>query len=91
VVRELAENVHAHFQAYPQYKFEVNDLQTALGNRQYDLESRTSWKYGCSRGISGTPIFLANGVVLDGAESWQADDWKTFIEIKAGSTQFLQP
>jgi len=60
----------------------VAEFQSALGSRQYDIESRSSWKYGCSRGISGTPIFLANGVIIDGAENWDASTWTVFIQAK---------
>ena len=38
-------------------------------------ETRYSWKYGCSRGISGAPIYLANGVVVDGSEAWGVKEW----------------
>ena len=48
------------------------------GTRQ-NIETRYSWKYATSRGISGTPIFLANGVVIDGAEEWGVEEWRNFI------------
>jgi hypothetical protein len=31
----------------------------SLYNYTYDTEARASWKYGCSRGVSGTPTYLA--------------------------------
>jgi hypothetical protein len=34
----------------------------------YDSQARYQWKYGAgSNSISGTPIFYANGVRIDGA------------------------
>ncbi|KNC77726.1 hypothetical protein SARC_09822 [Sphaeroforma arctica JP610] len=35
----------------------------ALQTREYDMALRTSWKYGCSRGVTGTPIYIVNGVL----------------------------
>jgi len=61
----------------PQYK----DLFPACldyGNT-YDLETRTSFKYACSRGVGTTPTYFANGVALDGAFDWKAADWRKFL------------
>eukprot|EP01015_Nassula_variabilis_P015920 TRINITY_DN2397_c0_g1_i3.p1 TRINITY_DN2397_c0_g1~~TRINITY_DN2397_c0_g1_i3.p1 ORF type:complete len:208 (+),score=30.93 TRINITY_DN2397_c0_g1_i3:118-741(+) len=44
------------------------------------MEVRTNWKYGCSRGIPGTPVLLANGVIIDGADSWNEDKWLSFLK-----------
>jgi len=46
---------------------------------QYDTEARISWKYGCSRGITGTPTYMANGVVINGAGSFTAAQWRNFL------------
>lgn len=46
---------------------------------QADSEARISWKYGCYRGITGTPTFFANGVAIDGAENFSSDDWRNFL------------
>jgi len=43
-------------------------------------ETRISWKYGCSRGVSGTPTFLINGVGTSADASWSLDDWKSVID-----------
>jgi len=39
------------------------------------LKARYWWKYGTYRTISGAPVFLVNGVILDGAENFKAADW----------------
>ena len=46
---------------------------------QADGEARISWKYGCSRAVTGTPTFLANGVEVDDAGDFTADDWRNFL------------
>jgi hypothetical protein len=46
-----------------------------------DGASRREWKYsGSSNAISGTPIFYANGVRIDGAEDWKYGEWLKFFE-----------
>jgi len=46
----------------------------------FDSEARISWKYGCSRGVSGAPVYLANGVEVDGADSFKAAQWRNFLD-----------
>ena len=43
-------------------------------------ETRISWKYGCSRAITGTPTFLLNGVYIDADASWALSDWQSVID-----------
>lgn len=38
---------------------------------EYNLKVRYWWKYGTYRTISGAPIFLANGVIMDGADQFE--------------------
>ena len=47
----------------------------------YDNAARQSWKYGCSRGVAGTPTFFINGVrVADAQPTWTAADWQKVID-----------
>ena len=55
----------------------------ALNTRSYDIEARASYKFGCSRSVAGTPIFFVNGVMLDGAEEWKAEDWIFYIRTNS--------
>lgn len=51
-----------------------SDLQT-------DALARTSFKYGCSRGVVATPTFLVNGVAVQGADdTWRLRDWKVLLD-----------
>jgi len=45
----------------------------------FDSEARISWKYGCSRGVTGAPVYFANGVRVDGADSFTAAQWRNFL------------
>ena len=48
-------------------------------------EARYAWKYGCSRGVSGTPFFMINGVLDPKADSYSVNDWEKMIaELMAG-------
>eukprot|EP01134_Creolimax_fragrantissima_P006434 CFRG6434T1 len=51
----------------------------ALLTRRYDMELRTSWKYGCSRGVTGTPVYLVNGVNVNPKDNNVAA-WSAVIE-----------
>ena len=42
--------------------------------------SRYAWKYAASRGISGTPQFIVNGVHYPDGQDYNTDDWKKTID-----------
>ena len=65
----------------------ISESQYLAGVRDSnnDEASRISWKYACSKGVTGTPIYFANGVKVDGAESFDAQGFKDFFG------QFLGP
>lgn len=42
--------------------------------------ARISWKYGCSRGVSGTPFFFVNGVLTDASADWSLSQWQALID-----------
>ena len=56
-----------------------DNFVAGLNNRTLDLELRTAWKYACSRGITGTPIFLLNGVTAPAESTWSVQQWKTLL------------
>ncbi|XP_065911640.1 uncharacterized protein [Dysidea avara] len=44
-----------------------------------------AWEYGCSRGVSGTPFFMINGVLDHNAGSYSVSDWTKMInKLKMG-------
>ena len=34
---------------------------------------------GCTRGVSGTPIYFANGVEVTNGDLFDLEDWTTFL------------
>lgn len=56
-------------------------IKDGLTNTEYDEHTRISWKYGCSRTVSGTPFFFLNGVFVSQASAaWTVKDWKKLID-----------
>ncbi|KDO34647.1 hypothetical protein SPRG_00709 [Saprolegnia parasitica CBS 223.65] len=70
---------------------ELTDTQwaegmTGHGGTQMDVDTRTEWKYACTRGISGTPMYLLNEVPFDADASWTYDDWmKALAPLLSGA------
>ncbi|CAL5383412.1 unnamed protein product [Camellia sinensis] len=54
-------------------------IAAGFTDRNTDLMTRVSFKYGCSRGVFGTPIFFVNGFPLPNGGS--AIDYKTWRSI----------
>jgi hypothetical protein len=64
----------------------ANKLSTAsafaagMASPTINMDARISWKYGCSRGVAGTPTFFINGVTLDADPSWSLADWRSVLD-----------
>jgi hypothetical protein len=57
-------------------------IASGLGyDNQQDVETRASWSYAISRGVTGTPTFFLNGVYIDGADQYNTTQW---MQIFAG-------
>lgn len=75
---------------------------TGVRESANDEASRVSWKFGCSKGVTGTPIFFANGVKVDGAEAFDAKGFtdffnqylggakKEFLDVKRPQSSFIE-
>ena len=59
-------------------------------NGDLNEETRISWKYGCSRAITGTPQFLLNGVSIMADASWTVSDWQSVIDPIINATTTLR-
>ncbi|CAH3155609.1 unnamed protein product [Pocillopora meandrina] len=56
-------------------------IKDGLTNTEYNEHTRISWKYGCSRTVSGTPFFFLNGVFVSQASAaWTVEEWKQLID-----------
>ena len=48
---------------------------------QAESATRVSWKYGCARGVFGTPTFLVNGVPVPAAgPAWTLANWTALLD-----------
>ncbi|KAK9090565.1 hypothetical protein Sjap_023742 [Stephania japonica] len=66
-----------------------NSLETSVrsgfNDRKTDLSTRVSFKYGCSRGVYGTPFFFVNGFVLpDAGDAIDYKGWRKIIDPLVG-------
>ncbi|RLN50181.1 hypothetical protein BBJ28_00023987 [Nothophytophthora sp. Chile5] len=53
---------------------------TGYGGTEADSQTRVSWKYTCSRGMSGTPMYTLNGVPFEADADWSVDQWRHIID-----------
>ncbi|KAM7518141.1 hypothetical protein LguiB_017103 [Lonicera macranthoides] len=60
-------------------------IESGFKDRQTDLTTRVSFKYGCSRGVYGTPFFLVNGFPLpDAGSAINYEGWRRIIDPLVG-------
>lgn len=62
---------------------------SGYGGTDADSAARVSWKYTCSRTVSGTPMYTLNGVSLGADSDWSVDDWRKVIDplVKANAAK----
>eukprot|EP00244_Chara_vulgaris_P006045 TRINITY_DN2316_c0_g1_i1.p1 TRINITY_DN2316_c0_g1~~TRINITY_DN2316_c0_g1_i1.p1 ORF type:complete len:235 (+),score=33.68 TRINITY_DN2316_c0_g1_i1:167-871(+) len=76
----------------PHAGLDKNQFNSAFNNPEVDLETRLAFKYSCSRGITGTPTFLVNGVEV-GSGDWGIKEWKELLDPltrrEKGGSQYL--
>jgi protein-disulfide isomerase len=61
------------------YKAGFNDSKS-------DQATRISFKYGCARGVTGTPYFFVNGIPLisDSGSPLEYNKWKSILDPLVG-------
>ncbi|KAG7387426.1 hypothetical protein PHYPSEUDO_014189 [Phytophthora pseudosyringae] len=57
-----------------------DELMTGYGGTDVDDHTRESWKYTCSRGMSGTPMYTLNGVPFEADADWTFEQWFKVID-----------
>ncbi|XP_057974269.1 uncharacterized protein LOC131162120 [Malania oleifera] len=56
-------------------------VKSGFDDKQTNLATRVSFKYGCSRGVYGTPFFFVNGFPLPGAGSAiDYNGWRSILD-----------
>lgn len=60
----------------------ISQAQFLQGMNDPDLNENTriGWKYGCSRGTTGTPNFMVNGLQVAADETWTLSDWEQLLD-----------
>lgn len=57
-----------------------NEVLKALQNSEYNWATRVSWKYACSRAVTGTPQYFVNDVLVPDASNFTSkQDWDQFF------------
>jgi hypothetical protein len=64
------------------------EFSAAYANPGLNVAARISWKYGCSRGVSGTPFFFVNGVLAPADGDWNLQQWQALLDPLIGDAQF---
>lgn len=63
-------------------------IQSGFEDRQTDMATRISFKYGCSRGVMGTPYFFVNGFPLpDFGSALNYSKWRSIIDPLLGQNK----
>lgn len=56
-------------------------FKSGFSTSSFDMATRISFKFGCSRVVTGTPYFFVNGIPLyDADSSWDFSQWKQIFE-----------
>jgi protein-disulfide isomerase len=53
----------------------TGEFTAGVLNTDIDQTTRLDWKYGCTRGVYGTPLFTVNDVFVNASPTWAAADW----------------
>jgi hypothetical protein len=81
VSRDYFVNYVSEFASYAVGKSHISAIKSGFVNRRTDLKTRISFKYGCSRGVYGTPFFFVNGFELpDGGSTRNYRSWRRVID-----------
>jgi hypothetical protein len=51
-----------------------------------NMNTRISWKYGCSRGVTGTPSFLVNELPVEADATWTLAQWTQLLDPLLNNT-----
>ncbi|KAJ7544314.1 hypothetical protein O6H91_09G073700 [Diphasiastrum complanatum] len=56
-------------------------FESGFNDPSTDQATRISFKYACSRAVTGTPMFFVNGVNVQGADQgWSYSDWRNLLD-----------
>lgn len=59
-----------------------SEITKALASSDVNWATRVSWKFGTSRGVSGTPQYIVNGVFApDASDNSSQSDWTYYFKL----------
>ena len=58
----------------------LHRVMAGFKSERIDTKSRNAWRYAASRGITGTPQYIINGVHDPTAVKLDFDGWKKMID-----------
>jgi len=77
-MQQIKNNIAADASSLSQATF--SEVLNALESDSVNNEVRVGWKYGCSHGVSGTPIHFVNGVMVPDATAFTTEEaWAHFF------------
>ncbi|KAI9986935.1 hypothetical protein PInf_025907 [Phytophthora infestans] len=89
VTNEVKELAKKTFPALTDKQWEKG--MTGYGGTEADQNTRVTWKYACTRTVTGTPQYKSNGVPFEDADSsWKLEDWLKVIDplVKADKPKY---
>jgi len=57
-----------------------NVFKKGVSNEDIDEATRLAWKYACTRGVYGTPMFTVNDVFVQAQADWTLEQWIDLIK-----------
>lgn len=66
----------------------AQEFASAYADQNLNTAARISWKYGCSRGVSGTPFFFVNGVLAPADATWNLQQWQALLDPLINDSAF---
>ncbi|CAN6481067.1 unnamed protein product [Victoria cruziana] len=63
-------------------------VESGFRDRETDIATRISFKYGCSRAVTGTPFFLVNGFAMPNPGSpIDYNGWRSILDPLVGNNK----
>uniref|UniRef100_A0A194ANN1 Thioredoxin-like fold domain-containing protein n=1 Tax=Pinctada fucata TaxID=50426 RepID=A0A194ANN1_PINFU len=67
-------------------KVSMKEFVDMMSSDTIEGDTRTEWKYTCSRGFSGTPTFTVNDVLVAADPKWTVSEWRQVLDPLLGIT-----
>ncbi|XP_067664251.1 uncharacterized protein [Haliotis asinina] len=58
----------------------ADTFKSLIQDETIEMDTRTEWKYCCTRGVAATPTFMLNDILVAADPTWTVDQWKQVID-----------